>query len=103
MANKLYFDIRLSTGPWSVWFGRFAGIACSGANCIVVCPGKENIDRLDTFVHETLHASCPKLSEQEVIRIAGDVAGVLWAAGYRKPSQQKPTAGQCSGTEPGAP
>lgn len=50
---------------------------------IVVSPSANTLDRLDTFIHEALHAASPKLTEREVRRIAGDLAAVLWRAGYR--------------------
>lgn len=39
---------------------------------------------LDTFVHETIHAAAPDLSESVVSCIGSTVAEVLWKAGYRR-------------------
>lgn len=39
--------------------------------------------RLDTLIHETLHAGYPDMSEDAINQVASDVARVLWKVGYR--------------------
>ncbi len=41
--------------------------------------------RLDTIIHECLHAFCPYLHEDFVATIATDLCNVLWRLGYRLP------------------
>ena len=78
------FSVRLSTGEWDYIMDGLRGITVFRAKVVVVPPSRETEDRLSTLVHETLHASDPAMTEAEVERIAGDVAKVLWKAGYRR-------------------
>lgn len=48
--------------------------------------------RLDTCIHEMLHAALPDKSEGWVNGIATDMAKVLWEAGYRNGCETKPAA-----------
>lgn len=77
------FQIYLSTGLWKYTLEYFKGVTCWDAQQIVIAPCKHTRDRLDTIIHETLHASCPTLSEREVERISGDIAKVVWRCQYR--------------------
>ena len=82
------FDLVLSTRKWQFILTAVEGLTASKAagyaGMVCVAPSRESLNRLDTIVHETLHASLPGLSEAEVSRVAGDVAKVLWKAGYRR-------------------
>ncbi len=80
--------VSLSTGDRVLILSPLIGITLDYP-AIVIPPGRDTADRLDTFVHETLHASCPLMKESEVIRIADDVSTVLWKAGYRLKHQQR--------------
>lgn len=40
-------------------------------------------ERLETEVHEALHACMPDIDEEAIHDTARDVAAVLWALGYR--------------------
>jgi hypothetical protein len=42
--------------------------------------------RLDTIIHELLHALYWDLSEESIEEAATDVAAVLWRLGYRGPT-----------------
>lgn len=46
--------------------------------------GQTEAERLDTVVHEALHAACPFLDEHAVNQAATDIAGLLWKMGYRR-------------------
>lgn len=59
------------------------GVTINGPS-VVIPPSRETRDRLDTVIHETLHTALPSMSEEEVSRVAGDLAKVLWKAGYRR-------------------
>lgn len=78
------FTVRLSTGSWDFIMDDPLGLTVHEPGVVHIKRSRETLDRLDTIVHETLHASNPKMSEAEVARIAGDVAAVLWKAGYRR-------------------
>lgn len=60
------------------------GITVHERGVILIRKSRETRDRLDTFIHETLHSCNPALSEAEVSRVAGDISAVLWKAGYRR-------------------
>jgi hypothetical protein len=77
------FVVALSSGKWEVIVQPIHGVMLRG-QAIVITPSRESRDRLDTWIHETLHTALPKLSESEVRRVAGDVSQVLWKAGYRR-------------------
>ena len=54
-------------------------------------PGKElrfdkelsGIDKLDTYIHEAIHAAFPDLTEEAVEIGSTDIAKFLWRIGYR--------------------
>jgi hypothetical protein len=77
------FALSLSVGPVSVAQGAVLGMVIQGTT-IVITPGQRGMDEMDTFIHETLHVTKPRLTEEEVHRMAGDIARVLWASGYRR-------------------
>ena len=77
------FTVELSTGNWEFILDDPVGVTVHEAGVVIIKHSRNNLDRLDTFIHETLHTSDPALSEEDVARIAGDVAKVLWKAGYR--------------------
>jgi len=85
--------IKLSTGWWDIHTTPFAGLTCY-RNTIVIDSGEpiSTKEYMDTLVHETIHASRPDLSEAAVVKLAGDVTTMLWAAGYRlnKKRRRKP-------------
>lgn len=76
--------LKLSFGPLDVIQERAYGWAVSDPS-IVITPGQSGLFELDTVIHESLHMSRPDLSEHEVCRVAGDLAKVCWALGYRRP------------------
>lgn len=77
------FVVALSSGKWEVVVQPIHGIMLR-VPAIVITPCRESCDRLDSFIHETLHTALPRLSESEVCRVAGDISQVLWKAGYRR-------------------
>jgi hypothetical protein len=77
------FRIRLSTGTWDIIVSPLHGVTAYD-KVIVIEPSRESRERLDTFVHETIHAAARSMPEAEVARIAKDIAAVLWKAGYRR-------------------
>ncbi len=77
------FAVVLSTGKWAFVLEPLVGVTLDG-RAVVIPPSRNTRDRMDTFVHETLHTSLPGLSEAEVSRVADDLSKVLWKAGYRR-------------------
>jgi hypothetical protein len=51
---------------------------------IRVDPQADDLNLLDTIIHEYLHAAQPDLSEQAVTDTASDLAGLLFRLGYRR-------------------
>jgi len=51
---------------------------------------QNNEETLETIIHEALHACFWDLSEEAVDEAAVDIAGLLWALGYRSPDVKKP-------------
>jgi len=43
----------------------------------------KNRSRLETEIHEALHASFPQMSEETITQAGADIARILWALGYR--------------------
>lgn len=46
--------------------------------------------RLDTEIHEALHACLWDLDEEAILEIAGDIAAFLYSSGYRIRNPQVP-------------
>lgn len=91
MARRKYlrppvdFTVKLSTGKWTYVLTPIHGMAIYPQEpTVYVEPCRETKDRLNTFCHETLHTALPDMTEKEVDRVAGDLAEVLWRAGYRR-------------------
>lgn len=51
---------------------------------IYVSPDLEPDAELETFVHESLHACFPRMTEKNVTQAGADIARLLWRLGYRK-------------------
>ena len=51
---------------------------------IEVKAGQGQQERMDTILHEVLHALDPKLTEEKIIRLAGTLTAALWKDGYRR-------------------
>lgn len=47
-------------------------------------PTLEDVEELDTYIHESLHAVFPDIAESAVGAAASDIAGFLWRLGYKK-------------------
>jgi len=80
--NRRDFRTKISTGEVVVVLTPFYGLATSG-EVVVIPPGADTAEFLDTHVHEFLHKSCPNMAEKEVARIADDLSTLIWKSGYR--------------------
>lgn len=49
--------------------------------------------RMETEIHEGLHACYPQMSEESITDAARDMARILWALGYRIDDEKAPPAG----------
>ena len=78
------FVIELSCGPVTFVQEGHKGVMLPHAPSVVIDNRHHGADELDTWIHETLHIALPKAGEAEVARISGDIARVLWRAGYRR-------------------
>jgi hypothetical protein len=52
---------------------------------VVICTSCEAIERLDTELHEALHAMQGFASEEHTEHVATTLAKILWRLGYRRP------------------
>ena len=55
---------------------------------VTICSSVKDVDRLDTEIHEALHALQGYASEEHVAEVATTLAGILWEIGYRLPGEQ---------------
>lgn len=84
MQNK---QIVLSTGRWFYYVTPVDGLTIhDGYPTIFIDANISGRKRLETIAHETLHASKPLMTEEEVTRIAADIGKALWLLGYRSTS-----------------
>jgi len=61
-----------------------AGI-CDYKKCeILIDPRQCSKERMDTLIHEMIHALFSDLSERQVIKYSKLMTGVLWDDGYRR-------------------
>jgi len=75
--------VKLSGGEYVLMQCDIQGLTSHGSKFIWVAPDSGK-NELDTWTHETLHTALPNASEEQVERIAGDIAEVLWKVGYRR-------------------
>lgn len=80
---------------WLVRFTRLRGDAAGwaympdaknpgGERKILIDEKLTGRPRLETIIHECLHALYPTVSEEHVTESARDLARVLWSLGYRE-------------------
>ena len=91
IRHNVNLRLKLSIGTVDVIQEPAWGWAISHPT-IVITPGQTGMFELDTVLHESLHMSRPDLSEEEVCRVAGDLAKVAWAMGYRRPGRTRDDA-----------
>ena len=82
---------KFSTGVFKISQGGLDGFADSPEIVasapkhreIWINPEAKDMERLETIVHESLHAEFPRMRE-ETVRAAGhNIARLLWRLGYR--------------------
>lgn len=57
------------------------------ARTVSICKTLQGLDRLDTEIHEALHAVQGFASEEHVTEVATTLAQILWRLGYRTPPE----------------
>jgi hypothetical protein len=82
--------IRINGQTWKVVEAaiRDWGYCTPSERLIELRAGQRPQNRLDTLLHELLHAMRPSMSEREVRAIAGVLAKGLWADGWRRPQKE---------------
>ena len=93
-------QFRLWTGIWKILFVRnipdkkyrILGECEHDARIIRVLSSLRGKEKLDTLVHEMLHAVLPEQEELWVNSVASDIATVLWDYGYRNINENKKPA-----------
>lgn len=71
---------------------RTLGVCDFETKTITICSSCEGLERLDTELHEALHATQGFASEEHTEEVATTLAQILWRLGYRVQSQ-KPESG----------
>ena len=62
---------------------------CDGSKRLVrIQAGQPDRDRLDTLIHETLHALYPKMSERQIFDEAAVLSKVIWKDGWRRQNER---------------
>jgi hypothetical protein len=70
---------RLGSGKKvRIEFGSIIGL-WDEAEKVITDESLKGCEFLETFLHEILHAECPRLSEKDVDRTANSQARALWA------------------------
>lgn len=76
---------------WRVKFRRLPDDTCglcdhprSPDKTISIDVRLRGVDRLDTILHESLHAALWPIDEEHITAAATDIAGLLWRLGYRR-------------------
>lgn len=86
-------ELKLSRGTVQIVQGDYKGVVTEGQTIVIVPGEKSETALMDTFIHEALHVTLPRLSEAEVVRVAGDLCKVLYSVGYRRVKPRKVSEG----------
>lgn len=91
-------EFRLWTSIWKLLFVRKIPSKdhkttigeCDHENRVLkVVDELRGLERLDTIIHEMLHAVLPEKDELWVESVASDMANVLWETGYRNVKEKR--------------
>jgi hypothetical protein len=63
---------------------RILGLCDWASTKVTICTSCEGIERLDTELHEALHAMQGFASEEHTEQVATTLAQILWKIGYRR-------------------
>jgi hypothetical protein len=72
------------------------GLCDWDSSTVTICTSCEGLDRLDTEIHEALHAMQGFASEEHTESVATTIAKILWELGYRLPDTgpERPSRGR---------
>lgn len=90
MPAKRQFEIAGQAWSWIYRSLRKRGMygSCDyEAKTVTICTSMNGLDRLDTELHEALHACQGFASEEHVTEVATTLATILWEIGYRLPGE----------------
>lgn len=87
------FRFTIDGKPWK-WVYRSLrrikpttlGLCDWDATTVTICSSCEGLERLDTELHEALHAMQGFASEEHTEQVATTLAEILWKLGYRRDS-----------------
>lgn len=85
------FRFLINEKPWR-WVYRSLrrtkpttlGLCDWDAKTVTICSSCEGLERLDTELHEALHAMQGFASEDHTEQVATTLANILWKLGYRR-------------------
>ena len=90
MQRKYQFTIDGKAWKWvykSLKRRGLHGLCNYDEQTVTICTAVKDVDRLDTEIHEALHALQGYASEEHVAEVATTLAGILWQIGYRLPGE----------------
>ena len=90
MRRKYEFRIDGKAWQWlykSLKRRGLHGLCNYDEKTVTICSTMSGIDRLDTEIHEAIHALQGYASEEHVAEVASTLAGILWEIGYRLPGE----------------
>lgn len=68
---------------------KLCGLCEYDKRTVSICKSLSGLDRLDTELHEALHACQGFASEEHVAEVATTLATILWSLGYRRDANEK--------------
>lgn len=86
--NKRDTRVRVLGKNWHLIYRslkrrRLCGLCDYDSCTITICTSLRDLEELDTYCHELLHACQGYASEDHVAEVATTLATVLWQLGYR--------------------
>lgn len=81
--------IRVNGKKWHIYIAEIYGLANSMRRIIYLAPKLPPKRRLNTLIHEMIHAISPRFKEKIVKYSANQIAKVLWKDGWRREHGRK--------------
>ena len=76
--------VKINGVRWRVTDQAVDGMCDHDGNLVYVDPKQKGRERLDTLIHEMLHATRPEMGEENVAAVAKVLTTVLWRNGWRR-------------------
>ena len=77
-----YWHLRFS--PNLRDYGNMEDPGCAAGRILRVATWQTEQERMDTTLHEAIHACLPSLDEKAVTDLANDLSRLMWRLGYRR-------------------